>query len=177
MVLAHPKRLWAMGKPNLPCKKAGAGPHDRRRTRGHAALRGEGHSWTVAKSTQRPLPRPSSFIIANIYQIFLVDLSYYAPYRSVLINFVIVKFLYLHVSNKAQPLYSWNNYLNLSFFFFHCVTTRTTSSSSPNIFVRSTTNFGSLAFEIATEGLFYSIFFSSCWIAYFVVHLIKNLFP
>ena len=117
MVLAHPKRLWAMGKPNLPCKKAGAGLHDRRRTRGHATLRGEGHSWTVAKSTQRPLPRESSFIIANIYQIFLVYLSYYAPYRSVLINFVIVKFLYLHVSNKAQPLYSWNNYLNLSFFF------------------------------------------------------------
>ena len=44
MVLAHPKRLWALGKPNLPCKKAGAGLYDRRRTRGHAALRGEGHS-------------------------------------------------------------------------------------------------------------------------------------
>ena len=43
-VLAHPKRLWALGKPNLPCKKAGARLHDRRRTRGHAALRGEGHS-------------------------------------------------------------------------------------------------------------------------------------
>ena len=44
MVLAHPKRLWALGKPNLPCKKAGARLHDRRRTRGHAALRGEEHS-------------------------------------------------------------------------------------------------------------------------------------
>ena len=43
MVLGHPKRLWALGKTNLPWKKAGAG-HDRRRTRGHAALRGEGHS-------------------------------------------------------------------------------------------------------------------------------------
>ena len=96
----------------------GAGLHDRRRTRGHAALRGEGHSWTVAKSTQRPLPRPSSFIIAEInkYQIFLVYLSYHAPYRSVLINSVIVCLLYLHVSNKAQSLYSWNNYLNLPIF-------------------------------------------------------------
>ena len=175
MVLAHPKRLWAMGKPNLPCKKTGAGLHDRRRTRGHAALRGEGHSWTVAKSTQRPLPRPSSFIIANIYQIFLVYLSYYAPYRSVLINSVIV--CYISTSQIKHSHYILGIIISISLFFFHCVTTRTTSSSSPKIFVRSTTNFGSLAFEIATEGLFYSIFFSSSWIAYFVVHLIKNLFP
>ena len=39
-----PKRLWALGKPNLPCTKAGARLHDRRHTRGHAALRGEGLS-------------------------------------------------------------------------------------------------------------------------------------
>ena len=114
MVLAHPKRLWAMGKPNLPCKKAGAGLHDRRRTRGHAALRGEGHSWTVAKSTQRPLPRPSSFIIANIYQIFLVYLSYYAPYRSVLINSVIV--CYISTSQIKHSHYILGIIISISHF-------------------------------------------------------------
>ena len=115
MVLAHSKRLWALGKPNLPCKKAGAGLHDRRRTRGHAALRGEGHSWTVAKSTQRPLPRPSSFIIANIYQIFLVYLSYYAPYRSVLINSVIV--CYISTSQIKHSHYILGIIISISHFF------------------------------------------------------------
>ena len=81
----------------------------------HAALRGEGHSWTVAKSTQRPLPRPSSFIIANIYQIFLVYLSYYAPYRSVLINSVIV--CYISTSQIKHSHYILGIIISISHFF------------------------------------------------------------
>ena len=172
MVLGHPKRLWALGKPSLPCKKTGAGLHDRRRTRGHASLRGEGHSWMVAKSTQRPLPRESSFIIANIYQIFLVYLSYYAPYRSLVMNSVIV--CYISTSQIKDSHYILGKNISISLFFFPLCYDRSTSPSSPKIFVRSTTNFGSLASEIASEGLFYSILFSSSWIASFVAHLIKH---
>ena len=174
MVLGHPKRLWALGKPSLPCKKTGAGLHDRRRTRGHATLRGEGHSWTVAKSTQRPLPRESSFIIANIYQIFLVYLSYYAPYRSLVINSVIV--CYISTSQIKHSHYILGKNISISL-FFPIVLWQGPPPHLHLIFVRSTTNFGSLASEIASEGLFYSILFSSSWIASFVAHLIKHLFP
>ena len=118
MVLAHPKRLWALGKPNLPCKKAGARMHDRRRTRGHATLRGEGHSRMLAKSTQRLLPRLLSFIIANIYQIFLVYLTYYAPYRSVLINSVIG--CYISTSKIKHGHYILGIIISISHFFPLC---------------------------------------------------------
>ena len=163
MVLAHPKRQWALGKPNLPCKNAGARLHDRRRTRGHAALRGEGHSWTLAKSTQHPLPRPSSFIIANIYQIFLVYLSYYAPYRSVLINSVIGR--YISKSQIKHGHYILGIIMSISHFFPLCY-----DKDHLAIFTSSLCNKHNIL------RLFYFIFFSSSWIASFVAHLIKNLF-
>ena len=163
MVLAHPKRLWALGKPNLPCKKAGARLHDRRRTRGHAALRGEGHSWTLAKSTQRPLPRPSSFIIANIYQIFLVYHTYYAPYRSVLINSVIG--CYISTSQIKHGHYILGIIISISHFFSIVLW-----QGPPRHLHLSLCNKHNIL------RLFYSIFFSSSWIASFVAHLIKNLF-
>ena len=117
MVLAHPKRLWAMGKPNLPCKKAGAGLHDRRRTRGHAALRGEGHSWTVAKSTQRPLPRPSSFIIANIYIRYFWYTSAIMPLTDLYLSTLLLLNFYISTSQIKHSHYILGIIISISHFF------------------------------------------------------------
>ena len=42
VVLAHPERSWAVGRPGLPRKKARTGLYDRGREGGYASLRSEG---------------------------------------------------------------------------------------------------------------------------------------
>ena len=80
------------------------------------------------------------------------------PFTDLYLSTLLLLNFYISTSQIKHSHYILGIIISISHFFFHCVTTRTTSSSSPKIFVRSTTNFGSLAFEIATEGLFYSIF-------------------
>ena len=54
-------------------------------------------------------------IIANIYQIFLVYLTYYAPYRSVLINSVIG--CYISTSQIKHGHYILGIIISISHFF------------------------------------------------------------